>query len=65
LKQTLLIAALLFAAANGDASTKLNPNYSGRSIKTILAQRSGQNARLETRRRQGGCRAGHAKSHIS
>jgi hypothetical protein len=33
LKQTLLIAVLLFAAANGDASPKLNPNYSGESSK--------------------------------
>src|ERR1700677_2425838 len=42
LKHLLLIAVLLFATANGDASIKLkeswkNPNYSAQPLKTILA----------------------------
>ena len=52
MKQILLIAVLFFAAANGEASTKLkeswkNPNYSGQPIKTILAL--GMTKNLETR----------------
>jgi hypothetical protein len=52
LKHLLLIAVLWFAAANGNASTKVkeswkNPNYAGRPIKTILAL--GMTNNLETR----------------
>jgi hypothetical protein len=52
LKHLLLIAVLLFAAANGDASIKLkeswkNPDYSGQPLKTILAL--GMTNNLETR----------------
>jgi hypothetical protein len=52
LKHLLLIVVLWFAAANGNASTKVkeswkNPNYAGRPIKTILAL--GMTNNLETR----------------
>ena len=52
MKHLLLIAVLWFAAANGNASTKVkeswkNPNYAGRPIKTILAL--GMTNNLETR----------------
>jgi hypothetical protein len=52
LKQILLIAILLFGAANLNASTKLkvswkNPNYSPRPLKTILAL--GMSNNLENR----------------
>jgi len=52
LKQKLLIVVLLFAAASGNASTRLkeswkNPNYSGQPFKTILAL--GMSNNLENR----------------
>ena len=52
MKQTLLLAILLFGAANLNASTKLkvswkNPNYSPRPLKTILAL--GMSNNLENR----------------